>query len=343
MEKKKKIFIICPKNRRTGGPEALHQLSYYLNSIGNSSYIVYYDWFNFNEYPVNINYEIYLNNNFLMLKDIEDCIDNELIVPETNTYLLERFIKIKKIIWWLSVDYYYSYTFFYKFKQFVKLLLHYKMNIVLFKLFKGKQINFRKKDVFNLAASYYAYDHLEKNDAHNKQLLIEPISLEFLNDYKQKNDKIRSNIVLYNPKKGTKFTQKLIRYSKQRKIDIKFLPLSGYNISELKTLYQNSKLYIDFGEFPGAERIPKEAVLNGCLLLIGNKGASNYYKDVPIFDKYKFNLKQKKPKELFKEICIKIEMMLNNYDRLYDDFLDYRVTVQNLEINFIKSLKDIFR
>ena len=36
-----KIYIYCQANLRTGGPEALHQLRYYMEMCGLNAYIVY--------------------------------------------------------------------------------------------------------------------------------------------------------------------------------------------------------------------------------------------------------------------------------------------------------------
>ena len=38
---KSKIYIYCEANLATGGPEALHQLRYYMEKCGLNAYIVY--------------------------------------------------------------------------------------------------------------------------------------------------------------------------------------------------------------------------------------------------------------------------------------------------------------
>ena len=64
--------------------------------------------------------------------------------------------------------------------------------------------------------------------------------------------------------------------------EINFIPLKGYNQKELISLFRESMVYMDFGFFPGAERLPKEAVINGCLIITGRNGASDFHGDVHI-------------------------------------------------------------
>lgn len=36
------IYIFCPPDKVTGGPEALHQLRYYMESLGYNAQMIYY-------------------------------------------------------------------------------------------------------------------------------------------------------------------------------------------------------------------------------------------------------------------------------------------------------------
>jgi hypothetical protein len=53
----------------------------------------------------------------------------------------------------------------------------------------------------------------------------------------------KENIVVYNPKKGLAFTQKIIKKAK----DIKFVPLINMSRDEVIKTLQKAKVYIDFG------------------------------------------------------------------------------------------------
>ena len=64
--------------------------------------------------------------------------------------------------------------------------------------------------------------------------------------------------------------------------EINFIPLKGYNQKELISLIQGKHGLHWIWFFPGAERLPKEAVINGCLIITGRNGASNSHGDVHI-------------------------------------------------------------
>lgn len=336
-----KIYVICPYGLVTGGPDALHQMVYYLNNNGYDANIVYSDIKSY-KYKIPKEYEIYVDK-YLLLKDIENNNKNSIIVPETENHILNNFKKMNKYIWWLSVDNNLNYSGIknklkkilekIRFKNLKKL---YKLN-TLKNVIKHSKYDFLKDDnIEHLCASYYAFDYVLNNikDKSKVHLCIEPISKKFLDESKISISN-RSNIILYNPKKNFEFTKLIIN----KAYDLKFIPLKGFSQNELIDIYQKAKVYIDFGFFPGAERIPKEAVINGCCVITGKYGASNYYNDVPILDKYKIDAKE----ENIEKIILQIKDLINNYDNRVEDFCEYRKVIWNLENNFIKTIKEIFK
>ena len=84
--------------------------------------------------------------------------------------------------------------------------------------------------------------------------------------------------------------------------------------------------------------MPKEAVINGCIIITGKNGASNFHGDVPILEKYKFDTFE----DNIDLICDKIRYILENNDKLYSDFDEYRQTVLSLEKNYNIRINDIF-
>ncbi|MGC9001311.1 MAG: hypothetical protein ACP5J2_10145, partial [Caldisericum sp.] len=106
-----KIYVACPANTATGGPELLHQLGYHLiNDLGIKAYIYYYD-FDSNRFktPVHPEYEFYKVPYITNKQDLEDDNKNILIVPEILSGILQlyEYRNIRKVIWWLSVDNFY--------------------------------------------------------------------------------------------------------------------------------------------------------------------------------------------------------------------------------------------
>ena len=345
-----RIFVLIPYGLVTGGPDALHQLVYYLNKLGFDAIAIYLGAGSYNEQIPNP-YKNYIDH-FLLFDDLKDDADNIVIIPEFISFLSSSFKKSKVYIWWLSVNYNFTKTSVF-FKLYflltmpLRIIKNYKKGFNWLKsnflnVLKKKKYNFKNesKNVSHLCASYYAFDYVSKHTSNNCYLCIEPISKIFLNEYLKStkdlinNEKSKKDIVLYNPAKCGAFVSKII----SKTSGITFIALKGMSQKELIECYKNAKVYIDFGPFPGAERMPKEAVLFGCAILTGNNGASGFYGDVPIPDAYKIESKVSN----IEIIIEKIKFMLNNYEQIVQDFAVYKETVLNLENNFEKQLKKIF-
>jgi len=79
-----KIYVSCPANITTGGPELLHQLVYHLRKDLNiNAFMYYYDYFDKNiSSPVHSDYKIYNNPYIIKSDEIEDNDKNIFIAPE---------------------------------------------------------------------------------------------------------------------------------------------------------------------------------------------------------------------------------------------------------------------
>ena len=141
------VYVACPGRLKTGGPELLHQLVNKLNSFVVNAVMYYYRPNEKN--PVHEAFKIY-NNSYT--NKIIDNEDNILIVPETKTELLYKYKKIRKAIWWLSIDRFYTRTI----EKRRNLLRRLRMKLGLYKLY-----NFDKEDRFyHLCQSQYAKEHI---------------------------------------------------------------------------------------------------------------------------------------------------------------------------------------
>lgn len=343
------VYVICPEKLVTGGPDALHQMVFYLNDVGVQAKIAYITSKKREDVVIPQPYRVYIKD-FVLEKDIEDSINNIIVIAETFTRERKRFHNAQVFIWWLSVDN----SLFWNFSKKIFILATLPLRwLIKHKLYKN-QIKFivqsilrkeiysfhsESQNVSHICASYYAYNFISHKSRRKISLCIEPISKLFLNIFFNELKTIskgnRGNTILYNPKKG--YTHIINKINKLVP-ELKFEPLESLTQQQLIDKYKTSKLYIDFGTFPGAERIPKEAVLFGCAIITGKRGASGFYEDVPIPEEYKFG----SPEKQIKDIAEKIKFVLNNYEQVYSDFDEYRNTVLNLEGNFIKSLKEIF-
>jgi hypothetical protein len=325
------IYVVCPAKARTGGPELLHQLVYTLNKIKKKAYIVYTGIEN-HKYEIINEYNHYISG-YLLKGEIEDYSDNLLIVPEVDVLFLNQFKNIQKAVWWLSVD-----NFFLKYFSFQSLkYYHFSLarNIYL-TIINTKNLLFNKtrylssnnkvfKSVsYNFVQSNYAMTFCKKNNYKNIFFLSDYLNEIFLTNG---TNNMKEDIILYNPSKGYKFTQKIIR---TLNYNVKFIPLRNLSREEVFSLMQRAKVYIDFGTHPGKDRMPREACSLGCIVITGKKGSAKYYADIPLDDKHKFKDKYCNIKVIQDAIIYAIE--------------NYIQDSRNMEnyINFIRNEKDDF-
>ncbi|AQX12408.1 hypothetical protein BAX94_02340 [Elizabethkingia meningoseptica] len=331
------IYILAPGGIASGGPEALHQLHYYLNKLGYNSYISYYS--NPEIHPKYLIYE----PKVISIEKITDHKENVIITPEIYTRQFKNYRLAKKCIWWLGVQYYDGFETFptngnLKAKNLLRSFIPNALIILRQKILKRLSFQtyiqqpylIRKKD-YNLCGSLFAYDYVKKRFK-NVHMFVEPISLPFLLEGKPSFTSNRTSSVLYNPSKPSEIMNKLLK-----RTDINFIPIQGLDIPELINLFQKSLLYIDFGFFGGPERLPKETVYNGMMLLVGKRNAAINNFDVAIPEKYK--IENFENEEL---VVSKIKYMLEHYNELINDFEEFRNKINDMEEQFIKSIKQIF-
>lgn len=331
------IYILAPANSASGGQEALHQLGYFLRKNGLTAKMAYYFFNSENKTPVVEKYEKY-EVPYCLSNEIPDVSHNLLICPEIATWQFQLFSNIQKSIWWLSVHFYKA---GFRHSSILKMI----PNVLRGRFKKIKEVraerkklfNFDDKSVHHFTASQYAYTYVKSRGA-NPHKLIEPLGMDFLNSFKSGepadlSSNGRDQVVLYNPVKESKMMNSL-----QKKFpEIPFVPLKGFTPDELIEVMKKSVLYVDFGKFPGPERLPKEAAVCGCCIITGVRGASAFYEDVRIPDQYK--MRNRSP-QYVANLIIDI---LENYDKYIGKFEEYRNMVRDLESNFELQIKELFQ
>lgn len=319
-----KIYIYCPANLRSGGPEALHQLCFYMVKVGLDAYMVYYNTTDGIE-PMPPIYSIY-GVKRKPFSEIEDSPTNILVAAESSTIMLNGFKRIQKYIWWLSVNWL-DYE-----PASGKVLLKYKIKKLLG--VKNPPLNgcdFKLNDCVNVCGSKYAFEYVQCIGIKNPRYLVEPISKQFL-DANIDLDVERDDVVLYNPAKSSEIMNLLLEDG-----TFKFKALTKMTPDELIEAYKKAKLYIDFGHFGGPERMPKEAVYFGCSILVGNRNAAVNDFDVAIPAKYKISN--------YEDLAVvknAIQDMLNDYEKNRDDFFPFKKKISKLESNFMKQIEELF-
>lgn len=316
-----KAYVLCPVNQTTGGPEALHQLASALKLQGIEAYISYFDR---NGKPVGCNvpsaYQIY---DVAVAISVEDAKDNLVVIPETATYLLEHYVSACRVIWWLSID-----NYFVVCGSWIKRLLFYVLRRKIFFKFGIFYPN-----LIHVAQSYYATQRLSVLGVQKSYLLTDYLRDSFLENSDCSICQ-KENIVVYNPKKGIKTTKMIIKNSVG--IDLEWVPLINMTHDQVINLLKRAKIYIDFGEHPGRDRIPREAALCGCVVITGQRGSAANEIDLPIPQSYKFS-----DFSQYDAVCQMINDVLENFAEHHLAFEGYRNWVRQNKSHFFQEVKDL--
>lgn len=328
-----KIYIFCPAGTATGGPEALHQLGAHLRMLGFNAFMHYY--LTSDNHPMSLCvHENYKKYGVPQANELENQAEHLLILPETHLLPIfdENLKLIRKAIWWLSVvNYYITQKLreesvkdqrFFKFHRYFG-----GLGLAPFQWLK------RRKDIVHISHSHFSKIHLLTKG-------VKPIGR--ISDYMNSaffdlvNVEIpKENLIIYNPKKNDDFLDEIIRLTPE----LNWVPVKGMTPVQVAHVMNRAKLYIDFGYHPGKERMPREACIMRCCLIIGKSGSAAYYEDMPIPDNYRFE----KNSSQIEAIIGRINQCLIHYDELIADFEPYRQALYREEEEFTNDIKKIFK
>lgn len=313
------IYLLCPSGLRTGGPEAIHQLAGELLEQGHDARIVYLP----QEVCATIlrNTDILVSNRFTFpdVKDkmpdayriygtrdaieIEDKPENVLIFPEALPFLYRLGTRMQKHLWWLSVD-----------------------NAMHLLDGMGGMEGIRQLPLTHLVQSAYAEDFLRRNGIKQTHRLFDYTRANFFDPPPGFTGVERKDQVLYNPRKGWAVIELLMSAAPE----LNWIPISGLQPDEVHQLLLTSKVYIDFGEHPGKDRIPREAAISGCIVITGRRGAADFFADLPLDDHYKFD-----------ETC-SVSSVIGRIRECFDDFPTHSAAFEHYR-RCIRTERDEFR
>lgn len=296
------IYVLCPARIVTGGIEAIHQLVHKLRQFGHAATIVPTPRVS---NPVLLQYRIY---DAAFADEIIDDERNILITTEVNPQALNSFHSIQKALWWLSVDNHEA--------------LQDKFN------FGHPQ----SKDIVHFVQSAYAAAFLQAKGQTRFYSLTDYLHPTY---FAQAKAQRKTDVVLYTPVKGA---QQHIEQLMQADASLQWLPLTGMIRKLHAKTMKHGKVYVDFGRHPGKDRQPREAVVNGCCVIVGLAGAARFEADIPIPDHYKFDLQTRQDQKILDTI----HRCLRDYDNSIHDFDGYADMVHQDERRFEEEIKAIF-
>ncbi|MBC5992107.1 hypothetical protein [Pontibacter cellulosilyticus] len=312
------IYVACPADFVTGGPEAMHQLIHKLRSMGYNAFMYYFPADHKSPVP-----ERFKEYNISFKREIIDDENNILICPEITTKLFGSYKHIRKAIWWLSID-----NYFVVLNDESKLS---KIKSLVTGNYFFKFDDDNANEIFHFAQSEYAFQFLKAKGLKKIYPLSDYLNKSYLNNTATKE---KLNQVLYNPKKGIEKTKILINSYPE----ISWVPLEKMTLDQVKDTLSKSKVYIDFGNHPGKDRLPREAAMNNCCVITGREGSANYTKDLPIPEEFKFE-NVASNKETIRDLILDC---FNDFEEISKSFANYRQQIINEEQTFEEEIQNLF-
>lgn len=296
-----RIKIAVPHNTVTGGIELLHQVAAELNKYDGVTADIWY-MYDTNVTDIPDDYLVYGNSVNNVLHDDDILMFPEIWADYTNE---PRYAKYKKIVYWESVDNYFPHTPRDRWYKFGKDTLHIS------------QTEYSNRFLADVVKTD---EVIEITDYVNDDYLDCDISGK------------RDPVVLYNPAKGMEFTDKVIELA----AGVAFKPITGMARKEILELMKKSMVWIDFGNFPGKDRLPREAGACGMCLITGKRGSAKYHKDMGIPDEYKIDNANFADVQ---EVVDKIRDLLEHFDERQELYSAYRKRLKQERTEFRKGIK----
>lgn len=348
LDKHAKVYIVSPYYK-TGGPKSLHQLAGILSKKNMDVYMLYYTGKEIRK----VDHLLYPECGAKIAYEVEDKETNIIIVSEYDSGILLPYENVKKVIWWLSLDFYLTNKVVYRTKLsmykkgYPKILFPF---IILFKILFKRNENRRdvyiKDDkffqhVYHMYNCEYVHEFLKKKNVDESRMhyLCGPLEDSYLNINQDDILTKKKNVIIYNPAKHNKvYFEKIEKAIRGIDSDIDFLPIRSMSREEVYTALSKAKLYMDFGYFPGPERMPREAVSLYCNMIVAKMGSAQNAEDVPIPDKFKFITTNNN----IKNIATLAVDMIRNYNVYLNEFDLYRDKVKKQILRFTNDIEEIF-
>lgn len=337
-------YIICPANLVTGGPELLHQLASTLTRNGREARIVYYPYENPAETPA-----AYIKYQVAVAQRSDVRPGDSIVLPEVYTNQANDFPENRVLLWWLSVDNFrlglgsarvarFVPSFARSFARTMAVRLSFLRTIARWAGSRGG-ISMLAGVQLHLHQSEFARQYLEANGLGPTAPLGDYINDDYLDLIANPPALPRENLVTFNPLKGAERTALIIALLKERGIDATPAPIRGYTRDEVRDLLSRAKLYIDFGNHPGKDRIPREAAAMGACVIVNRRGSAGNMIDVPLPDDYKVD---DEVEGFAADAADKIQDVLTNFDLHARRFDAYRSRIATEHDEFDRQALALF-
>lgn len=312
-----KFVILCPHGVRTGGPEACYQLSDSMISNGFEAEI----WLlskvnieilrkscesNADLSKININVEEsknqideYRNYRMTPFRHLAEGESVVFIIPEVYLSLLPLFRNCKVVIWWLSVDNAFG------------ALSQINLNLLRMpNMHHAVQSTYAKEFAAALGLETFDLSDYTRLDSFDSQAESNLTNRPF-------------KIALNAGKKVIFDLDHLINLIKEQYPQAVAVKIAGMTRDQVNYEFSTSRVFIDIGNFPGKDRMAREALVRGTNVIVGASGSGHYYEDYPIPSVYR-----PKSHDLLSISQLAVHMLLNPKSH-YNQFDTARSNVFN--------------
>ena len=272
----------------SGGPESIHQLAQIINELGVRAEIIYggSSFEIVKSKGVQLLYEPPTVNptrgeyaRYCPIPAHSTVLTEQtlVILPELFPAMHAMFAPAQTAYWWLSWD-----------------------NA----FFNGSPLNepvfrskfFARRDLLHLAQTFRTHILLRDRGAAHILDLVSYTDPRFTIAMPIKpNDNFG---VAYNPRKSSELPKRFF----EQNPDIPGCPIAGMSKEQLRDILSRTMIYVEFGNNPGNDRLPREAACVGCIVLAKRAGGSVYFEDMPLDDSFKFTEEQVKSGKLAETI-----------------------------------------
>ena len=277
-----RVFIHFPAGVRSGGPEALHQLCEALTAHGVESWLVPLRW------PAGRDdvseYETY---GCRIASAVPDEPDVAVVLPDVAASYAATFRQARPVLWWLSIDF--SETYGPRMARQTGEVSWGGRLMHAYRVLTPWHAERRTTSLVGLldrashcAQSEYARRFLSEHEGLPASLLSDYVHLDARFHYPEHGEgpEREPRSVAYNPAKGSRY----LAHLRERMPDVVWRPVSGLDRDGVGRVLSTSEVYVDLGHHPGKDRIPREAALAGCVVIVGGRGSAALSEDVPVDD-----------------------------------------------------------
>lgn len=333
------VVIFCPETV-TGGPEALHQLSYRIQQNGGSAWLTYLGpqsrtvlvgqtqlWCEISDKSLLPNCYARYHPKVLGLFTVTE--KTLMIYPEGWIKIPQsegsRSLPGHHAVWWLSVDYALAHN-----PELADPAI--------------RQQYFSNSSIMHFYQCEYAADFLRRGGAQNVYPLYDYTDPDFVNEsliiVKGGNGDAfrRGQTVSYFPNKGGHLAARFFSTFANDRGDIIPIPIENMSKNQVRRALQGSSVYIDFGHHPGKDRVPREAAISGAVVMLNRVGAARFFDDHPLPQAYLFDEADIDSGQLL----AKVQDVLLNPDLHFENQRFYRQRILLEEHQFDLQVKTAF-